>query len=160
MTMEDPYNQVNLAGQHAYRKIEKKLARELTKWMEYSGDEGMATELMSFERMNRFKADGIYLIDEFLEPSTSDFHDASASFNLEVPVKGYYTFYIEGKGSLHVNDQLLIESRPGGNDRNNERYGVIALKKGMHRLEIRDDDANTLLKWSGPAIKKSNLDLN
>lgn len=55
--LADPLNRQNLAGQAPLRKIQKKLARELARWMEYCGDEGLPTELKAFEHMTKFQTD-------------------------------------------------------------------------------------------------------
>jgi len=147
--MEDPYNLNNLAGQKPYRKIQKKLAKKLDEWMEYCGDEGLLSELRTFEHMNRGNHDGLVLL--------TNFHEAQPSGNLEVPVQGYYTFYINGVGSIHVNDQLIIEGLESVIEPWRPRYGIIALKEGLHRVELAGLGEDSKVFWSGPSIKKTDL---
>jgi len=146
--LADPFNLENLAGQKPYRKIQKKLEKQLRKWMKYSGDEGVTTELLAFERMNKLQADGIYLIEDYLDPL--------ASGNLDVPADGYYTFYVKGEGGLSINNQLIVRPK-GGIENRIGRYGVIALRKGRYKLEPKEDDPNSIIEWSGPDFKKARI---
>ena len=146
---EDPYNQANLAGQQEYKKIQKKLDKQLKKWMSYSGDEGVLTELLAFEHMNRGTGDNLKLV--------KDFNDARPSGNLEVPVSGYYTFYITGQGSIYVNDQLIAKGNPEDENGKRFRYGIIALKQGLHQVDLKEPGEGTWLQWSGPNLQSTDL---
>ena len=129
--------------------------------MTYCGDEGLPTEFRAFEHMNRNKkyGKGQAMITEFESPSPSG--------NLEVPLSGYYTFYIAGEGSVYINEQLIVQSSnsiQGGNGiqgrEENIRagYGVIALSQGLHQLELKESNADTQLHWSGPGLKRTKLE--
>jgi len=147
--LADPFNRDNLAGQQPYRKIQKKLAKQLKKWMEYCGDEGLVTELKAFEHMNTGNGNGLVLITEF--------EGLPSSGNLEVPVRGYYTFYINGEGSIYVNDQFIVKGTQSTEKNNRARYGIIALIPGLHQVDLKGTDADTQLHWSGPEFKRTKL---
>ena len=54
----DPWNVTNLAEDPKHAELIKELRGELEKWMEYAGDEGMATELVAVERQSRTITNG------------------------------------------------------------------------------------------------------
>jgi uncharacterized sulfatase len=146
--LEDPNNLVNLAGEKKYRRIQRKLSGKLEKWMGDCGDRGLETELRAFEHMaGRRNGDSLILIKEFREPVTGG--------NLEVPQEGYYTFYIKGSGSIFVDGIFLVKGpdREGGR----ERYGIVALKKGLHEIRTEGGGPGTSLQWSGPVTKVQDL---
>jgi uncharacterized sulfatase len=150
--LSDPYNQDNLAGQQQYSKIQKKLDRHLNKWMEYCGDEGLVSELQAFEYQGRGNGDGLVLITDFKDPPSSG--------NLNVPARGYYTFYIIGEGSIFVDGHFIVEGTRNTSNNTRPRYGIIALKQGLHRLELKGGGENTNLLWSGPELKSTELSLD
>ena len=149
---KDPYNLENLAGQKPYRKIEKKLGKQLEKWMEYAGDEGLITELRAFEHMRFQNGDSLVLIAVFQPPRGTG--------NLTVPRRGYYSFYISGKGSIHVDDRFIVEGKPAGETETITRYGIIALEPGAHKVYLEGPGTQTQIQWSGPGLKREALRLD
>lgn len=55
--LKDPYNMENLAGNPVYAAIQKKLNRQLHKWMKKAGDKGQATEMEALEHQQRGSTD-------------------------------------------------------------------------------------------------------
>jgi uncharacterized sulfatase len=146
---DDPYNQQNLAGLDPYRKIRKKLDKQLKKWMVYVGDKGLVTELQAFEHMQRGNGDGLTLLTEFADPVQTG--------NLEVPVRGYYSFYISGEGSIYLDEQLIVKGLQAEGENAVTRYGIIALEAGWHKAELISDDPDARLQWSGPGLMQTPL---
>lgn len=55
--LKDPFNLNNLAQQPAFAAVQKKLDRELRKWMRKSGDKGQATEMEALEHQVKGNAE-------------------------------------------------------------------------------------------------------
>lgn len=55
---KDPYELDNLADNPEYDKVKKGLAKELHKWMQQQGDEGIDTELKAIKRQPRWNEKG------------------------------------------------------------------------------------------------------
>lgn len=151
--LEDPYNRHNLAGQKTYRRIEEELAAQLKKWMEYAGDEGLLTELRAFEHMmNHRNGDSLIVL--------TDFHPPGSAGNLDVPIRGFYTFYISGEGSIFVDEQFIVKGSPADDEREAARYGIIALEQGRHQLDLKEYHEDTRLQWSGPGFQRTGINLD
>jgi N-sulfoglucosamine sulfohydrolase len=151
--VDDPHNLHNLAGQEPYRSIQKKLAAQLEKWMVYADDDGLLTELQAFEHMKEYQnGDSLVVLTEF--------HQSRISGNLDVPVRGYYTFYISGEGSVYVDESFIVKGSPADDGTKATRYGIIALEEGLHRLDLQEKTEDTRLQWSGPGFHCTIINLD
>ncbi|RAJ10241.1 sulfatase family protein [Arenibacter echinorum] len=149
---KDPYNQHNLASDPIYKKIKKELKGQLQKWMSQVGDEGIITELLAIEHMPAVKSGFPVAIDTSLhEPKI-----IKSARHIEVPVDGYYTFYISGEGKLEVDNQEVVPFNTRAT-KTSKRYGVIGLKKGVHSIFIGNSLPGSV-SWSGPETILTNLE--
>ena len=147
----DPYNQNNLADDPKYLKVKEELRKQLHDWMEGNGDKGIITELLASEHMPA-KRSGFPIVIDTTKYQSKIMKSAR---HINVPVDGYYTFYLSGKGNLEVNGRVVIPLNPKATS-NTERYGVIGLKKGTHSIVI-DNSLPDAVRWSGPETILSNL---
>lgn len=147
----DPFNQHNLIGNSKFDGIKNELKQQLKKWMVQTGDKGILTELMSLEHMPTRASGYPVIIDTLMHKPKS----VKGLKQINIPVDGYYTFYIDGKGSISVDQKELVSANSKANDVD-ERYGVIGLKKGMHSMLLNNVKAETI-RWSGPETKLTGL---
>ncbi|HTN22303.1 MAG TPA: sulfatase [Pelobium sp.] len=149
---KDPYNQYNLINDAKLQTVKADLKKQLKLWMQHTGDHGIITELLALEHMPGKSAGFPVIIDTLMH---SPLKLKSASY-IEVPVDGYYTFYIKGNGHLKIDSKELVNA-----DRKalptDKRYGVIGLKKGLHSLQT-DEVTKSSLAYSGPNTPLTRLD--
>ncbi|MCG8696820.1 MAG: sulfatase [Bacteroidales bacterium] len=145
----DPYNLNNLANDPAYKEIQESLTKELNKWMEYCGDEGIKTELLAYEHMrHRKKYDNVQVHMQYQK--------AKKSGNFSVNKTGYYTFSINGKGELFIDNKPIVTGVPGKTK--HLPYGIIGLEKGYHQYELKNTgDTKPEVTYKGPSTKKKKL---
>lgn len=144
--VKDPYNMVNLVEDPKYASKVDELKAELKRWMEYCEDEGLATELRAAERTKKEKT------KQHIEVVT-EMQKARNKGNIDVPLDGYYTFYISSNEEVFVDGIKII--KPIEYPRVPQRAGVIGLKKGKHQVEIKNGNDKTKLEWSGPEMKRT-----
>ncbi|WP_082911348.1 sulfatase family protein [Pedobacter psychrophilus] len=148
---KDPYNQFNLINDSKLQTVKSDLKKQLKLWMEKTGDNGIKTELLAFEHMPKNETGFKVVIDTVMQKPLKL---ADANY-IKVPVDGYYTFYINGKGQLKVDNREVVKTELKANEQD-ERYGVIGLRKGTHSLKM-DDATKTSLAYSGPSTPLSNI---
>ena len=159
----DPDNQVNLidAAQHQDRR--RQLRQAVLNWMEDCGDKGLETELLAFQRMKRHRRKTDPTIGEMLPAMIPNHQPAeqqrdiyvpgrSLQAQIEIPADGFYTFHKSRKKSLSTS--ILIDGHIVLSDANESHYGIVGLKRGMHRIEIIADkrarETPGDIRWSGP----------
>jgi uncharacterized sulfatase len=147
---KDPYNQFNLIGDPKLKAIQEELKIKLKEWMDYTGDKGILTELMALERMKSKGSGYPVLIDTNLHASGK-----GQGISIDVPVDGYYTFYVRGAGSVNVAGKKVVAEFAGVKDKD-RRYGVIGLKKGKHTVSFTNTQEDRIT-YSGPDTPLSAL---
>jgi uncharacterized sulfatase len=148
---KDPYNQFNLINDAKLKTVKADLKKQLKLWMEHTGDKGVITELLALEHMPKKETGFTVVIDTLMHKPLKL---ANANY-IKAPVDGYYTFYINGKGQLKVDNKEVVKLEAKASE-NDERYGVIGLRKGTHSLQM-NDFTKTSLFYSGPSTPLSKI---
>lgn len=147
----DPYNQHNLIADGKLASIKAALKRQLRLWMEHTGDQGILTELLALEHMPGQKSGYPVIVKTTpLRPSIS-----KTGTEIEVPADGYYTFYLRGKGQIRINNVVIVAAN-GYAKEEEERYGVVSLVKGTHRVLLSNPEP-AAVSYSGPKTTRTYL---
>lgn len=140
---KDPYNQLNLIDNPKLKAVKEELKVKLKEWMDYTGDQGILAELMALESMPGKRSGYPVLIDTILHAPRE-----SQGIRIYAPVDGYYTFYVQGEGSVNVAGKEVVAESGHVKDKD-KRYGVIGLKKGEHTVSFANT-ADNRITYSGP----------
>ena len=148
---EDPYNMRNLIDDPANKTIVSELRTALYNWMKHTGDRGIITELLALEHMPSRSSGYPVIFDTIL-------HKAWKSSGDGVTVKhdGYYTFYLNGQGSIRIDGHEIVEANSAA-EAGAMRYGVIGLKAGTHMVVVKNTSINDIY-YSGPDQPAQYLD--
>lgn len=147
----DPFNQHDLSNDPKFAHIKEKLKSQLKKWMLEKGDKGLISELLAFEHMPKKRSGYEVLLDTVLHKSKPKDSEQSVNATFD----GYYTFYLNGSGKIEIDGKVVVAQNLKAK-KDDERYGIIGLKKGTHDISITGIDAHKV-KYSGPKTRKQTV---